>query len=89
MTGREHGQASVEVVALLPAVVLLVLVAVWAVSALFAVSAAQDDARRRALAATGSGGGVAVVTGVGTVPALPGLRWGRGGTSVTAAVRLP
>ncbi len=87
----QRGQASVEVVALLPAVVLLVLAAVWAVALLNGTAAAQDDAWRRATAARGDGGHAAmqVVTGVATTPGVPAVGWGSGRATVTAGVRAP
>lgn len=85
----ECGQASIEVLALVPALVLLMLIAVQVASMLAGASAAQDDARTRALAATGSGGVTTVVTGSATVPTVAGLGWRVPQARVRASVRLP
>lgn len=85
----ERGQASLEVLALVPILVLLALGAFAVASALAAASAAQDDARRRAMGATGGPGVTAVVTGVATMPAVPGIGWRPSPVRVRAAVVLP
>jgi hypothetical protein len=52
-------------------------------------SAAQDDARARAMAAHGASGSTAVVTGASTVPVLAALGWHMQAPSMRVAVRLP
>jgi len=86
---HERGQASIEVLALVPVMVLLLIVAVQVMAMLAGASAAQDDARVRALAATGVAGSTTVVTGTATVPAMPALGWHMSAPSVRVGVRLP
>lgn len=86
---RDRGQASIEVLALVPAVVLLLLAALQVASMLAAVAAAQDDARGRALGARGPAGATTVVTGTSAVPALRLMAWRRDAVHVRASVRLP
>ncbi|MSO45098.1 MAG: hypothetical protein EXQ74_07345 [Thermoleophilia bacterium] len=52
---RERGQASIEVLALLPVLIVACLVAVQVVALLAAASSAQDRARSAAMVATGDG----------------------------------
>ena len=85
----ERGQASVEVLALVPAMVLVLLAAVAVMTLLAGASAAQDDARTRAMAATGDAGTMTVVTGTASVPVLPGLGWHMTAPVVRLGVRLP
>ncbi len=56
------GQASIEVLALVPVLVLVAFGAVWAATMLADVSRAQDEARVRALVATGDSGTTTVIT---------------------------
>ncbi|MEI7794949.1 MAG: hypothetical protein WCI83_09935 [Thermoleophilia bacterium] len=86
---REMGQASIEVLSLLPVLVLLAIAAVQVASMLAAASGAQDDARRRAVAATGRSGAMVTVTGVARMPAMPMLGHGFDPATVRAAIRLP
>lgn len=83
----QRGQASLELIALLPIIVGAALVAVQVAGMLAASSAAQDQARERALRASGANGAMVTVTGASRAPALPGL--GTGGITVTASVRAP
>jgi len=86
---REMGQASIEVLSLLPVLVLLAIAAVQVAAMLAAASAAHDDARRRAVAATGRSGAMMTVTGVAPMPPMPTLRHGFDPATVRAAIRLP
>ncbi|MCX6410378.1 MAG: pilus assembly protein [Actinobacteria bacterium] len=86
---REMGQASIEVLSLLPVLVLLAIAAVQVAAMLAAASAAQDDARRRAVAATGRSGAMMTVTGVAPMPAMPTFGHGFDPATVRAAIRLP
>lgn len=87
---RGHaGQASLEVLALVPLLIGVALAAVYVAGLLAAAGESQDRARAAALRATGEGGAMVTVTGASRVPAigLPGAgspRW-----RVRAAVRLP
>lgn len=83
------GQASIEVLALVPVMVLLLLAAVQVMAMLAGVSAAQDDARARAMSVAGAAGTTAVVTGTATIPVLPGLGWHLPMASVRVGVRVP
>ncbi len=71
--GASGGQASLEVIALLPILLALSLVAVYIASLLAAASTAQDRARAGAMRATGQDGAMVTVTGSGPVTALPVL----------------
>ena len=86
---REMGQASIEVLSLLPVLVLLAIAAVQVAAMLAAVSGAQDDARRRAVTATGRSGATVTVTGAARMPAMPILRHRFDPATVRAAIRLP
>ena len=86
---REMGQASIEVLSLVPILVLLAIAAVQVAAMLAAASAAQDDARQRALAVTGPSGAMVTVTGAAPIPAMPAL--GRRFDPATArtGIRIP
>jgi hypothetical protein len=84
-----HGQASLEVIALIPVLVIAALAAVQVVALLAAASSAQDDARRRALTATGDPGEWVTVTGVRRPPPLPGLGTRAAPVVARVGVRLP
>jgi uncharacterized protein (UPF0333 family) len=86
---HQRGQASIEVLALVPVMVLLLIVAVQVMAMLAGASAAQDDARARAMAAHGASGSTVVVTGASTVPVLPALGWHMRAPSMRVGVRLP
>ncbi len=86
---REMGQASIEVLSLLPVLVLLAVAAVQVAAMLAAASGAQDDARRRAVGATGRSGALVTVTGVAPMPAMPMLGHGFDPATARAAIRLP
>ena len=90
---RGHrGQASVEVLALLPVLVMLVLVALQVMAMMAAAGAAQDDARAKAMAAGAHGtasGNTTVVTGTAPVPVLAGLGWQVPDRAMRVGVRLP
>ena len=86
---HQQGQASIEVLALVPVMVLLLIVVVQVMSMLAGASAAQDDARVRAMGAHGASGTTAVVTGASTVPVLPALGWRMRAPSMRAGVRVP
>jgi hypothetical protein len=85
----ENGQASLEVLALLPVLVGVALAAVYLAGILAASGQAQDRARARAMMATGESGAMVAVSGTARWPgvSLPGL--GRGTSLVRAAVRAP
>lgn len=89
MTRWDGGQASIEVLALVPAAVLVLIAALQVAAMLAGVSSAQDDARTRALGAGGASGATAVVTGTATVPVMGVLGWRRDAVRVHASVRLP
>ncbi|MGA0069670.1 MAG: hypothetical protein ACO3PB_09480 [Miltoncostaeaceae bacterium] len=84
-----RGQAALEVVALLPLLVGLALLAVQVAAVLGAVSEAQDRARSRALQATGRPGEVVTVHGSARPPALAALGPRGDAVRVRVAVRLP
>ncbi len=84
---NQRGQASLELLALLPIIVGAALVAVQVAGMLAASSAAQDRARSRAMQASGPSGTVLTVTGAARAPALPGLAMGH--VRVAASVRAP
>jgi len=75
--GGGGGQASIEVLALVPVLVLVAFGAVWVATMLADVSRAQDEARVRALAATGVSGTTTVITR------------SRGAVTVRVGIRLP
>jgi hypothetical protein len=83
----DGGQASLEVLAVVPLLAAIALMAVYLAGLLGAVASAQDRARDRAMAAQGRSGGVVTVTGSSAAPALPGIP----GATVrqSAAVRAP
>lgn len=83
----QRGQASLELIALVPIIVGAALVAVQVAGMLAASSAAQDRARERAIAATGRPGAMLTVTGTARPPALPILS--PDGVRVAASVRAP
>ena len=83
----QRGQASLELLALLPIIVGAALVAVQVAGMLAASSAAQDRARDRAMAATGRAGAMLTVTGTARAPGLPLLS--SNGVRVAASVRAP
>lgn len=86
----QRGQASLELLALLPIIVGAALVAVQVAGMLAASSAAQDRARERAMQATGRAGTVLTVTGTARAPRLPGLPGAApDGVRVVASVRAP
>lgn len=87
--GGQRGQASLEVLALLPVLIGVALAAVYVTGLLAAAGRAQDRARAAAMRATGDTGAVVTVAGTSRAApsALPGAaepRW-----RVRAAVRLP
>lgn len=84
-----RGQASIEVLALLPILVIAALVAVQAVAMLAAASAAQDDARRRAGATRAGDGGVVTVTGTARPPRVIPVGPRPDVMTVRAGVRAP
>ncbi len=75
--GGGGGQASIEVLALVPVLVLVAFGAVWVATMLADVSRVQDEARVRALAATGASGTTTVITR------------SRGAVTVRVGIRLP
>lgn len=83
------GQATVEMLALLPVLVIAALVAVYVVGMLAAASRAQDSARQRALAGTGTPGALAHVAGVVRSPRLLPFGPRPDAVTVRAGVRLP
>ena len=88
----QRGQASLELIALLPIIVGAALVAVQVAGMLAASSAAQDRARSRAMAASasapvGPAGGMLTVTGSALAPSLGGIAPDR--VRVAVAVRAP
>jgi uncharacterized protein (UPF0333 family) len=85
----DSGQASLEVLALLPVLLGIALAAVYLAGMLAAAGQAQDRARALALAATGESGAVVAVVGSARWPGapLPGLD--RGASRVHASVRVP
>lgn len=85
----EHGQAALEVVAVLPLLVGLAVLAVQVAAVLAAASSAQEHARSRALHATGRSGEVVTVEGSARPPGLAGLGARGGVLRARAAVRLP
>lgn len=86
--GRQRGQASLELLAALPLVLLAGLLAWQLVAVLGAGMSAQAGARAAALQSAGTGSGLAVVTETVAVPAvLPGVRGLR--VRATAAVITP
>ena len=85
----ERGQAALEVVALLPLLVGLALLAVQVASVLGAASHAQDRARAKALQATGRPGEMVAVEASARPPALVALGSRGGAVRVRAAVRVP
>lgn len=85
----QHGQASLEVLALLPILLIAAVAGVQVVALLASASAAQDHARRRAMAATGDAGRTVRVEGVRTVPAMPLVGGALPAVTVRAAVRVP
>lgn len=85
----QRGQASLEVLALLPVLIGVALAAVYLTGLLAAAGQSQDRARAAAMRATGTAGAVVTVTGTSRAapPVLPGAavpRW-----RVRAAVRVP
>ena len=78
-----RGQAAVELLAMIPVLVLVVLLG-WQLAAVIGAGArAQEEVRERALGATGGSGRIVVVTAAEAVGAvLPGL----GGLRVRARV---
>ncbi|MGD9572004.1 MAG: hypothetical protein AB7V62_08980 [Thermoleophilia bacterium] len=86
MRGRSAGQASLELLALVPLLLLAALVAWQLAAVLGAGMRAQQEARAEALAATGAG--VETLTATRTVPVVvPGVRGLR--ITARAAVRVP
>lgn len=92
----QRGQASLELIALLPIIVGAALVAVQVAGMLAASSTAQDRARARAMAASapaagsgpaGSAGAMLTVTGSARAPSLGGISPDR--VRVAVAVRAP
>ena len=83
------GQASLEVIALVPVIIVAALAAVQVVSLLAAASSAQDQARRRAMAATGASGEWVTVTGSTRPPRLAALGGQAAPVGVRVVVRLP
>jgi len=85
----QTGQASLEVLALLPVLIAVALAGVYVAGLLASVGQSQDRARAAAMRASGASGEVVTVTGASTVRA-PGLA-GAGAAKwrVRAAVRLP
>ncbi len=83
------GQASLEVIALVPVIIVAALAAVQVVSLLAAASSAQDQARRRAMAATGASGEWVTVTGSTRPPRLAALGGRAAPVGVRVVVRLP
>lgn len=84
-----RGQASLEVLALLPVLIGLALAAVYVAALLAAAGQSQDRARAAAMRATGTPGAVVTVTAASRatpslLPGAAGARW-----RVRAAVRLP
>jgi uncharacterized protein (UPF0333 family) len=86
---QQRGQASIEVLALVPVMVLLLIVAVQVMAMLAGASAAQDDARVRAMGVHGAAGTTTVVTGAAVVPVIPVLGWHVVAPVMRAGVRLP
>ncbi|MEI7521293.1 MAG: hypothetical protein WCK40_08100 [Thermoleophilia bacterium] len=86
---REKGQASIEVLSLVPVLVLLAIAAVQVATMLAAASAAQDDARQRAVAATGPSGAIVTVTGAARMPVMPVLGRRFDPATARAGIRLP
>jgi len=86
---REKGQASIEVLSLVPVLVLLAIAAVQVATMLAAASAAQDDARQRAVAATGPSGAMVTVVGTARMPAMPALGRRFDPATARAGIRLP
>ena len=76
-------------IALLPLLVALALLAVHMGSVLAAASEAQDQARARAMRATGAAGQVVTVTGSARPPALAALGTRGEPVRVRAAVQVP
>lgn len=87
--GRERGQAALEVVALLPLLVALALLAVQVASVLGAASQAQDRARAKAMQVTGRPGSLVAVEGSARPPALTALGARGDAVRVRVAVRVP
>lgn len=85
----ERGQASLEVVALLPLLIALALLAVQVASVLAAASQAQDRLREKAMQVTGRSGELVTVTASARPPALAALGARGGPVRVRAAVRAP
>jgi len=86
---RRRGQASLEVLALLPVLIGVALAAVYLAGLLAAAGQSQDRARAAAMRATGTDGAVVTVTGASrpaprVLPGVAGDRW-----RVRAAVRVP
>ena len=88
MSRRAPGQAAVELLAMIPVLVLVGLLA-WQLTAVLAAGLeAQEDVRARAMGAAGASGRIAVVTATVSVPGLlPGMRGLR--VPARAAVRTP
>ncbi len=86
---REAGQASLEVLALLPLFVGVALIAMQVAGMLASEGVAQDNARARAMAATGTPGSVVTVTGTAPWPVPGALGMGPGRARIRVAVRLP
>lgn len=86
---RQRGQASLEVLALLPVLIGVALAAVYLTGLLAAAGQSQDRARAAAMRATGEAGAVVTVTGASRAapPVLAGAAAPR--LRVRAAVRLP
>lgn len=84
-----EGQATVEMLVLLPVLVIAALVAVQVVGMLAAASRAQDSARQRALVATGGTGATARVEGVARPPRLLPLGPRPDAITVRVGVRIP
>jgi hypothetical protein len=82
-----RGQASLEVLAVVPLLAAVALMAVYLAGLLGAAGSAQERARDRAMAVQGRPGRVVTVTGSALAPALPGIP----GATVRqrAAVRAP
>ncbi len=85
----DAGQASLEVLALLPVLVGVALAAVYLAGMLAAAGQAQDRARARAMVATGESGAMVAVSGSARWPALPLPGLERGTSRVGASVRVP
>jgi hypothetical protein len=84
-----RGQASLEVIALIPVLIVAALAGVQVVSLLAAASSAQDEARRRAMAATGAPGQWLTLTGSERPPRLAVFGGRAAPVGVRVMVRLP